>query len=151
MNILKIIGIAAGAAVAGIAGLAIMNPNNVAQTSVDSQDEALRTRRYKTDLQTFTSETKTLIPTISNYGQDWKIISSETAGNSAVIKIEVPVVIFTDDLEIKADYDAEKSEVVVNVHSNSRVGKSDLGENRRHILQILEVLDKWFVKPEGRR
>ncbi len=147
MNILKIIGIAAGAAVAGIAGLAIMNPNNAAQTSVDNQDTVLRTRRYKTDLQTFTSETKTLIPTISTYGQDWKIVSSEAAaGNSASIKIEVPVVIFTDDLEIKADYDAEKKEVVINIHSNSRVGKSDLGENRRHILQILEVLDKWFVK-----
>lgn len=147
MNILKIIGIAAGAAVAGIAGLAIMNPNNVAQTSADNQDEALRTRRYKTDLQTFVGETKTLIPTISTYGQDWKVISSElAAGNSASIKIEVPVVIFTDDLEVKADFDAEKSEVIVNIHSNSRVGKSDLGENRRHILQILEVLDKWFVK-----
>ncbi|HVE56246.1 MAG TPA: DUF1499 domain-containing protein [Pyrinomonadaceae bacterium] len=147
MNILKIIGIAAGAAVAGIAGLAIMNPNNAAQTSVDNPDAALRTRRYQTDLQTFTSETKTLIPTISTYGQDWKVISSEMgAGNSASIRIEVPVVIFTDDLEIKADFDAEKGEVIVNIHSNSRVGKSDLGENRRHILQILEALDKWFVK-----
>jgi len=147
MNIIKIIGIAAGAAVAGIAGLAIMNPNNTAQTSADSQDEALRTRRYKTDLQTFVGETKTLIPTISTYGQDWKVVSSEVAaGNSASIKIEVPVVIFTDDLEVKADFDTEKSEVIVNVHSTSRVGKSDLGENRRHILQILEVLDKWFLK-----
>lgn len=147
MNILKIIGIAAGAAVAGIAGLAIMNPNNTAQTSADSQDEALRTRRYQTDLQTFVGETKTLIPTISTYGQDWKVVSSEVAaGNSASIKIEVPVVIFTDDLEVKADFDAEKSEVIVNVHSTSRIGKSDLGENRRHILQILEELDKWFLK-----
>ncbi len=146
MNILKIIGIAAGAAVAGIAGLAIMNPNNVAQTSVDNQDQALRTRRYKTDLQTFVGETKTLIPTISTYGQDWKTVASDVAGNSASIKVEVPVVIFTDDLEIKADFDAETSEVIVNVHSNSRVGKSDLGENRRHVLQILEALDKWFSK-----
>ena len=146
MNIIKIIGIAAGAAVAGIAGLAIMNPNNTAQTSADSPDEALRTRRYKTDLQTFSSETKTLIPTISTYGQDWKVISSESAGNSASIKIEVPVVIFTDHLEVKADFDAPTREVIVNVHSSPRIGKSDLGENRRHVLQILEELDKWFVK-----
>ena len=146
MNIIKIIGIAAGAAVAGVAGLTIMNPGNVAQTSADNQDAALRTRRYKTDLQTFTSETKTLVPTISTYGQDWKVVSSESAGNSAVIKIEVPVVIFTDDLEIKADYDAQTGEVVVNVYSASRVGKSDLGENRRHVLQVLEVLDGWFIK-----
>ena len=146
MNILKIIGIAAGAAVAGIAELTIMNPGNVAQTSADSQDAALRTRRYKTDLQTFTSETKTLVPTISTYGQDWKVVSSEAAGNSALIKIEVPVVIFTDDLEVKADFDAPNGEVIVNVHSTSRVGKSDLGENRRHVLQILEELDKWFLK-----
>jgi uncharacterized protein (DUF1499 family) len=148
MNILKIIGIAAGAAVAGVAGLTIMNPGNAAQTSADNQDTALRTRRYKTDLQTFTSETKTLIPTISTYGQDWKVVSSEIAGNSALIKMEVPVVIFTDDLEVNADFDAQTSEVIVNVHSTSRIGKSDLGENRRHVLQILEELDKWFVKSE---
>jgi len=146
MNIIKIIGIAAGAAVAGIAGLAVMNPGNVAQTSRDNKDEALRTRRYKTDLATFTGETKMLIPSISTYGQDWKVISSETSGNSSSIKIEVPVVIFTDDLEIKADLDEEKGEVVVNVHSASRVGKSDLGENRRHVLQILAEMDKWFMK-----
>jgi uncharacterized protein (DUF1499 family) len=149
MNILKIIGIAAGAAVAGIAGLTIMNPGNTAQTSPDNQDTALRTRRYKTDLPTFVGETKTLIPTVSTYGQDWKVVSSEAAGNSAVLKIEVPVVIFTDDLEIKADFDAEKGEVIVNVHSTSRVGKSDLGENRRHVLQILEVLDEWFLKTKN--
>ncbi len=146
MNILKIIGIAAGVAAAGIAGLAIMNPTNVAQTAADSKDSALRPRRYQTDLQTFVGETKTLIPTISSYGQDWKFVASETTGNSASLKIEVPVVIFTDDLEIKADFDAEKNEVIVNIYSASRVGNSDFGENRRHILQILGELDKWFVK-----
>ena len=146
MNILKIIGIAAGAAAAGIAGLAIMNPGNTAQTSADNKEEALRTRRYKTDLPTFIGETKTLIPTISNYGQDWKFISSEQTGNSASLKMEVPVVILTNDLEINVDFDHEKNEVIVNIHSVSRFGSTDLGENRRHILQLLEVLDNWFPR-----
>jgi uncharacterized protein (DUF1499 family) len=146
MNILKIIGIAAGVGVAGIAGLAVLNPNNVAETSFDAKEEALRPRRYKTDLQSFVAETEKIIPALSTYGKNWRLISTSTSGNSAVLKTEVPVVVFTDDLEIKADFDDEKGEAIVNVHSNSRVGKSDFGENRRHVLQILEALDKKFGK-----
>lgn len=144
MSIIKIIGIAAGVAVAGMAGLAALNPGNVAETSEDAKDELLKTRRYKTDLQKFVTEAENIVPTLATYGQNWKIASSNLYENSASIKTEVPVVFFTDDLEIKAENDAEKGEVTVNIHSGSRVGKSDLGENRRHVLQILAALDEKF-------
>ena len=126
----------------GLAALAVRNPTNVAETSETS--EALKTRHYKTDLQNFVAETEKIIPTLSTYGQNWRVIESKTENNSATIKAEVPVVIFTDDLEIKANIDKEKGEITVDVHSASRVGNSDFGENRRHILQILEALDKKF-------
>ena len=126
----------------GLGMLAALNPTNVAETSEKS--EALRSRHYKTDLQNFVAETEKIIPTLSTYGQSWRIVESKTENNSATIKAEVPVVIFTDDMEIKATFNAENNEITVNVHSVSRVGKSDLGENRRHILQILAALDEKF-------
>ena len=145
MSILQIIGIAAGVAVAGLAGLAVMNPSNVAETSEDTVDE-LKPRRYKTDLQNFVAEAEKIVPTMTTHGQNWKLASSNLYENSASIKSEVPVVVFTDDLEIKAVTNADNNEIIVNVHSNSRVGKSDLGENRRHVLQILAALDEQFKR-----
>lgn len=144
MSIIKIIGIAAGAAIAGLAGLAVLNPGNVAETSDTPKEETLKTRRYKTDLKNFIAETEKLIPTLTKYGQNWRFISTTADEKTATLKAEIPVVLFTDDLEIKAENDAEKGEIVVNIRSNSRVGKSDLGENRRHVLQLLAALDEKF-------
>ncbi len=146
MSILKIIGIAAGVAVAGIAGLAglaAMNPGNVAETSEGAVGE-LKPRRYKTDLKNFVAETEKIVPTLTKYGQNWRLASSNLYEKSASIKAEIPVVVFVDDLEIKAESIAESGEIIVNIHSKSRVGKSDLGENRRHVLQILAALDEKF-------
>jgi uncharacterized protein (DUF1499 family) len=146
MNIIKVLGIAAGVAAAGLTGLAITNSGNVAETSADGKDESLKTRRYRVDLKTFVEETERLILTLTTYGQNWRIISADVAENSATVKAEVPVVFFTDDLEISAKKEADKEEITVDVRSASRVGKSDLGENRRHILQILKALDAKFAK-----
>ena len=117
----------------------IYYPTNVAATAPDHAEAALRTRYYKTDLNTFRAETETIVRSLSTWGRSWKHIATEENGNSALVRAEVPVVVFTDDLWVKAERAADG--VVVNVHSNSRVGKSDFGENRRHLLQILEALD----------
>lgn len=147
MSILKIIGIAVGAAAAAtVAGLALMNQGSTAETSVDAKDENLRSRLYKVDLTRLVAEVEKLIPALSTYGQKWRLISAEIDGNSAVIKAEVPVVVFTDDLEIRANYDAENGETLLNARSASRLGSSDFGENRRHILQLLAALDEKFAK-----
>jgi|SRR5215213_3019107 len=145
MNILKILGIVAGAAAVGIAGLAVTNLGNVAETAENHKEENLRPRKYKTNLQTFVAELEKLIPALSSYGQNWKFVSADVSENSAVIKTEIPVVVFTDDLEIKAEYDAQTSETIVNLRSASRVGNTDFGENRRHLLQILQALDERFL------
>ena len=154
MNIIKILGIAAGVAAAGLAGLAIINPGNAAETSDDNKDENLKTRYYQTDFQTFIEETKKIIPTMKTYGQNWKLAgggggggeSDESQHRSETLIVEVPVAIFTDDLEINAVKEANTDKIKVDLHSTSRTGKSDLGENRRHILQLLKALDEKFKR-----
>lgn len=137
----------------GFGALAVLNPTNVAETSETS--ETLQTRHYKTDFDTFVAETKKIIPTLSTYGKNWKYIGggggsggivtkSKSQHHSETIMVEVPVLFFTDDLEITTIKEVEKNEITVNVRSASRVGKSDLGENKRHILQLLNVLDERF-------
>jgi uncharacterized protein (DUF1499 family) len=144
MNILTILGIAAAVVAAGLAALAVMNPGNVAETSEAGKDKSLRPGRYQTDLETFIGETEKIIPTQKTYGQNWRLASSNLSEDWASIKAEVPVLFFTDDLEIKAETSQEPGEIIVNVRSASRVGHSDLGENRRHVRQILRALDKRF-------
>jgi uncharacterized protein (DUF1499 family) len=119
-------------------------PTNIADTAPNHAEAALRTRHYKTDLKTFVAETEKIIPTLSTYGRNWRLDATEAGQDLAFIRAQVPVVVFTDNLEIRAESDAAGGGIIVNVHSNSRVGKSDFGENRRHVLQILEALDARF-------
>ena len=146
MSIFKIVGIAAGIVVTGLAGLAVMNPGNVAETSADAQDTSFRTRHYQIDFDGFIDETKKIIPTLTTYGKNWKLSGNEINNqhNSAVIRVNIPVVFFVDDMEISAVKDANKDEIQVDVRSSSRVGKSDLGENKRHVRQLLDALDGKF-------
>lgn len=138
-------GIVAGVLSAGLLTVTrTLYPTNIAETAPNHEEEKLRTRRYKTDLKTFATETQRIIPTLSTWGKNWKYVGTDETENSATIKAEVPIVVFTDDLQVKAEKDAADGMIIVNVHSNSRVGKSDFGENRRHVLQILEALDAKF-------
>jgi uncharacterized protein (DUF1499 family) len=121
-------------------------PTNIADTAPNHAEEKLRTRHYKTDLKTFIAETEKIIPTLSTYGRSWRFDATDAGQDLAFIRAEVPVIVFTDDLEIRAENNAANGEIIVNIHSNSRVGKSDFGENRRHLLQILEALDTKFAK-----
>jgi uncharacterized protein (DUF1499 family) len=121
-------------------------PTNIAATAPHHGEEMLRTRHYKIDLKTFVAETEKIIPTLSTYGRSWRFDGTDAGQDLAFIRAEVPVVVFTDDLEIRAETDSANGGIVVNIHSNSRVGKSDFGENRRHVLQVLEALDAKFAK-----
>lgn len=117
-------------------------PDNVAETAPDGGLKGLKTRVYKTDLANAAKIAAETIPALSSWGSNWKLIENKVENDSAVIKAEVPVVFFTDDLEVKIKQ--TDGGVTVDVRSNSRVGKSDFGENRRHVAQLLETLDKKF-------
>ena len=82
-----------------------------------------------------------IVPQLRSYGRHWRIVSTRNDDGKTVIHCEVPVLIFTDDLhiEIEASSDAGTQ---INIVSQSRVGRSDLGENRRHVLQFLAEMDK---------
>lgn len=117
-------------------------PDNIAETAPDGGTKDLTTRIYKTDLANAAKITAEVIPTLSSWGSNWKLTENKIENDTAIIKSEVPVVMFTDDLEVKIKQ--TENGVSVDVRSNSRVGKSDFGENRRHVVQILEALDKKF-------
>lgn len=119
-----------------------MYPNNIAETARVSEDAELKTRVYQADIKTVFETAKEIVPTISTYGSNWKLIDSEMENNAATVKAEVPVVVFTDDLILNLT--ETNGQTLVDVRSNSRVGKSDFGENRRHVLKILRRLDEKF-------
>ena len=120
-------------------------PDNIAETAPDGGRKNLKTRVYKTDFETAVKTVKEIIPTLSTYGGNWKIVGeSENAEKGKIIKAEVPVVVFTDDLEVYLKQNQD--EVSIDVKSKSRVGKSDFGENARHINQLLNALDEKLSK-----
>lgn len=159
-------GIAVAAVVIGlIVTLAAMNPGNIAETSETPADAAApATRHYyisKIRVETnpyikeeqksvLIRDIESLLTEQKTYLQSWRVVETKAEKDSAIIKAEVPVVFFTDDLEVRLQYLPSKDEksqlieLVVNVRSASRVGKSDLGENRRHIEQLLEAMDFRF-------
>ncbi len=133
---------------------------NFAETMPEHPDVSLRTRRYLAPnggVGRVAAVVNALIPTLTTYGRHWRLVApSPSAGlqaahdengdaNPREIVAEVPVLFFTDDLRVKIKPGARNSEALVDVRSASRVGKSDLGENRRHILQLLSALDAKLV------
>lgn len=129
---------------AGIFILArVVFPGNIAETTQNSEDAELKTRIYDAGLQEVFNAVKQTVPTLSTYGSNWKLTDSKTENDAATLKAEVPVIVFTDDLEVKLKETNGKTSV--DVRSNSRTGQSDFGENRRHLLQILNALDERFA------
>ncbi|MDH3492402.1 MAG: DUF1499 domain-containing protein [Acidobacteriota bacterium] len=132
-----LIGIAVGIVVAG----RIFFPDNIAQTFPDGGAKNLNTRTYQSDAASARKASKEVIAGLSTWGGSWKLVDETDGGAEARLKVEVPVVIFTDDLEVTIK-DAGDGMVEVNVKSQSRVGKSDFGENARHVRKFLDALDK---------
>ena len=134
-----------GVAGAGLGVLALLNPSTSAQTSADA-DGALKTRRYNASLDEVRIALEELVPAQKTYGAAWRLTETEsydasTPNASIVMRAEVPVTVFVDDLTVTLRPD--ENTTVVDARSVSRTrGKSDLGENRRHIVQLLAALDE---------
>ena len=128
----------------GAAMLSNLKMTNVAETAPGHEDKSLLTRSYKVsgDLAVIKAKIEAAIAELSTYGRSWKVTNSRREGDSAIINVEVPVVIFTDDLRV--EFSQADDEIILNIRSASRVGKGDFGENRRHILHLLEKLDEVF-------
>jgi hypothetical protein len=140
-----------GVAGAGLTLTAVLHPTTRAETSWDNMDNQLRTRRYRASLDKVRETLEALIPTLRCYGAHWRLIESKTydAGTphaSVIIRVEVPVTVFVDDLTITMREEGDA--VLLDANSEARTkGKSDLGENRRHLIQLLSALDGKFAGP----
>lgn len=127
------VGLAAGV-------LAALNPGLEAQTSPDNPDLEMRSRYYEDDVQTVRDAILETVPQLRSYGSHWRLASVQSDNKIAA---EVPVLMFTDDLTVMLREAGNGTRV--DVHSQTRFqGKSDLGENRRHVLQLLAALDEQF-------
>jgi len=147
---------------AGIMALTILNPSIEAQTSPNHKDARLKTRHYQASINDVRRVVEEIIPLQRKYGARWRIahlqqgekavglfvkspkfINEGTEGVQQKIAAEVPVLFFTDYLVVTLR--GEKGFTRVDIHSKSRFpGRSDLGENRRHVLQLLAALDAKF-------
>jgi uncharacterized protein (DUF1499 family) len=121
-------------------------PDHIAETSTDGGKKDLKTRFYKSDPETVKKSVREIIPTLSTYGNNWKIVNDTDGEDTFSIKAEVPVIVFTDDIEIKIKKADNLHEIRVDAVSKSRVGQSDFGENARHVRQILNALDEKLGK-----
>ena len=135
-----------GLAGATLGVLAALHPRNWEQTTPDADDERLRTRRYLASLAQVMRVLEELIPQQRTYGANWRLISAQrfdesTPYASGTIRVEVPVTIFVDDLTITLRAAGEAT--ILDVRSQTQIqGKSDFGENKRHVIQLLSALDE---------
>jgi len=115
-----------------------MKPTNVARTSEGSADALLRPLLLAFDEREAAALVRSLVPRMRTYGRAWRLISESKQGEEMRFAIEVPVLVFTDDLSLTLR--PHPSGTLVEVHSRSRVGRGDFGENARHIRQIMSAL-----------
>jgi uncharacterized protein (DUF1499 family) len=120
-------------------------PDNIAKTSPDGGAKGLKTRFYQTDLETARKTVTEVVQNLTTYGSSWKIVNDKTQTVNT-ITAEVPVIVFTDDLTVKINETEKEGEVKIDVESKSRVGKSDFGENARHVRKVLNSLDEKLAK-----
>ncbi len=115
-------------------------PDNVAETAPDGGKKGLETRYYDADAETVRKHAKEAVGTLSTWGASWRLVDETDGGSVSTIRAEVPVVVFTDELVVTIKDEGGKSRV--DVRSASRVGKSDFGENARHVRKFLAALDQ---------
>lgn len=115
-------------------------PDNIASTTPDGGPKGLKTREYTAEVERVRTESSKIIGSLSTWGGSWKLVDEAVGDSETRLKAEVPVVGFTDDFEVTIKKSGE-GKSVVNVKSSSRVGKSDFGENARHVRQFLSALD----------
>jgi hypothetical protein len=115
-----------------------MKPTNSAATRPDHDDERLRTRHLRLPLAHVAAAVKVALPALRTYGRRWRLVEMKAEPDSVVLRAEVPVLVFTDDLV--ATLRAAPDGCRLNIASASRIGQGDFGENRRHILQLLSAL-----------
>lgn len=112
---------------------------NIAQTSPNSHDAQLRTRFYDAPAKDVMLAVQNIVPQLKTYGRRWQLSATTEQGDKTTLHCQVPVLVFTDDLVVSLQETQGRTRL--DVRSQSRVGKGDFGENKRHVQQLLRHLD----------
>ena len=107
---------------------------NIAETSPTPEFPELRTRVYATTPSRVFDAVSAIVKA---HPGKWELVSADPAGGR--LHATTKVVGFTDDIFVSIQ--PEGAATRVDVRSQSRVGKGDFGENRRHIAWLLQGLD----------
>lgn len=117
--------------------LATALDTNIAETSLTPEFPELRTRVYNAPAERVLEAVKAAI---ASRPATWTLVSSDTSGHVHATK---RVLTFTDDVYVFLQ--TQPSGTRVDVRSQSRVGKGDFGENRRHVATLLSDVD-WYLR-----
>ncbi len=123
-----------------MAVLGALNPTNFSATQADHSDARLRSRRYRCSVDEAREAVEAIIPDLVTFGRHWRVVATDPGE----VRAEIPVLVFTDDLTVTLR--AAPDSVLLDARSSARLGRSDLGENRRHLLQLLAALDAKLPK-----
>jgi uncharacterized protein (DUF1499 family) len=108
------------------------NGSNIAVTSDSADDARLRTRFLKTTV----AGTRAILLRAVQTMPRWKVVDS--SGSVLWITRTTRIFRFVDDLYVLIE--ARGSESAILVRSASRIGKGDLGQNRRNIAELWTAL-----------
>lgn len=117
--------------------LARGNGSNVAVTSDSAEDPRLTTRLMSTPI----AETRAaLLATVAKMPR-WKVVDS--TGPVLWLTRTTRLFRFVDDLYVVIEARGQQSAVLV--RSASRIGESDLGQNRRNIAELWSALGRGYA------
>ncbi len=113
------------------------NGSNFAVTSDSADDSRLRTRRMPAP----TAETRAAILATVGKMPRWKI--ADSTGPVLWLTRTTRLFRFVDDLYVVVEPRGEQSAILV--RSASRIGESDLGQNRRNIAELWSALGRGYA------
>lgn len=106
---------------------------NIADTTENIPDLGLVPRRYALPPASLTPAIERALARLG-----WSI--EQRDANSYAVAVPVRATPFTDDLRLTIG--EEDGQTVINARSQARVGRADIGVNRRHVVQFFLVLDE---------
>ncbi len=111
--------------------------HNQANTQPDHSDPSLRTRHYPLSYDVFFAKLVHVIKSLPR----WQVVAQDLEKGEILATRRSRLFRFVDDVRIQISKKGE-NEIALDLHSASRVGKGDLGQNARNIRELLHRLDQ---------